>query len=307
MARSSLEWSIILRARSRTGRSTIRPSTVAAPPSVRRSKAVTIRRGQRHLDFRGAEDFIHRANLTRMDHGLSGKPEVPGMPRLHDQSVRIADVGEYLVYGQDLTACRSHRQRRPGVVEQSLSRVRKEAQIQREILRAEHEPHQPGCGGSDRRGLHQAPGALDDCQKLHAAGWNTRLRLVPVQPPVHLKHVFRTVHFGQHESLQPRPRNRPKIGVQFGGSGPVNSHESRWAARRAVQCGSHPLARNVLPGLRDTVLQIEYQDIRRQPQSPVDHPLPVPGHKQPGPHRLHPSFSSRISGKASPDGACALL
>ena len=72
----------------------------------------------------------------------------------------------------------------------------------------------------------------------------------------------------------------------------MNPNESHWAATRAIQRGSDTTARNILLGLRDAVLQIEYQHIRRQAQGLVDHTLPVPWHKKPGPHRLHPSFSS---------------
>ena len=162
-----------------------------------------------------------------MDHGLSSKPQIPGPLRLRGQSIRIADVRKYLIYSPNLSTSRGHRQCRPGVVDQPLSRVRKEAHIQREILRAEHKPHQPGCDRCDRRSLNQAPGALNGCQKPDASGWNTRSGLVPVQPSAHLKHILRSLHFGQHESPQPRMRDRLQIGVQFGGSGIVNSNESR--------------------------------------------------------------------------------
>ena len=201
-------------ARSVTGRSTIWPSTWAAPPS-----APTTLSGPLDFRLRWQERCIHRSDLGRVDAQLPAEPEIAGEPGRSGNGVFVSDLSGGRIQRRRY-ACGPGGKDEPGagVVKKAISAVR--VDVEGEIDGAER---QPGHAGylSQAQDVHEPQRRFDERHEGEV------LREICPQPGERSRPLSLGKHNAQQSVALPlcERQQRRDLGLVGGGVRRVHPHQ----------------------------------------------------------------------------------
>ena len=240
---------------------------------------------------RGAEGGIDHVDLARVEERLAREAQTAAELAVGGQAVEVADVWPDPVDGLHVGRRGRRDQRRAGV--EQLARLAlapgRQAQLQAEVLRPEHQRGHAPAGGGDRVGVQEAAGALDGHDVAQAAELDPRRALALEHQAVDQLDLLGGLHLGQRQPIQAWLDDGVEVRLEALAADGIDPHVAEGPShpRPAQRLGDQDAAGGFL-GRRDPVLEVEHEHVGGQARERlVEEALRVPRYEHPRAHEFH--------------------